>query len=103
MSQLVATRKKELAMRLVFGATPRGLSGSVLAQAAAVALPGILLGVVLVRLMAGALQPFAFGAATGSLAVGAAVGAATLLVVALATLAPAAHAMRVDLRIASDG
>jgi ABC-type antimicrobial peptide transport system permease subunit len=102
MSQLVATRTKELAMRLVLGATPRGLGGSVLAQAAAVAVPGIILGVVLVRLLAGALQPFVFDVDTGSWAVAAAVGASTLLLVALATLAPASRAMRVDLGVASD-
>jgi predicted permease len=96
MSQLVSTRKKELALRLVFGATPRGIGGSVITQAAAVALPGVLLGVLLVPLLAGPLQPLVFGVETGSLVVGAWVGAGTLLLVALATLAPAARAMRVD-------
>jgi hypothetical protein len=98
MSQLVATRQSELTVRLVFGATPRRLGGSVLAQAATVAVPGILLGAFLVRLLEAVLRPFLFGVSAGSPGVGATVGAATLLLVALATLPPAARAMRQDIR-----
>ena len=98
MSQLVATRQAEMAVRLVFGATPRRLALSVLAQAGFMAVPGILLGTLLVRLSGGAIRPFVFGVAAGSTLVGVCVGAATLLVVSVATLAPAAKAMRQDVR-----
>jgi hypothetical protein len=98
MSQLVATRQSELTVRLVFGATPRRLGFSVLAQACAVTVPGIILGAVSVRLLEAALRPFVFGVSAGSPGVGVMVGALTLLVVGLATLPPAAKAMRQDIR-----
>jgi predicted permease len=98
MSQLVATRRAEMAVRLVFGATPRRLAGSVLAQAGLMAVPGILAGTLVVRLLASVLRPLVFGVDAGSPVVTLWVGAATLGVVALAALSPALGAMRQDVR-----
>jgi ABC-type antimicrobial peptide transport system permease subunit len=87
-----------MAVRLVFGATPRRLGLSVFTQATLMAVPGILLGAVLVRLGERLLRPLLFGVAPGSPVVALSVGAATLLVVTLATLSPASKVMRQDLR-----
>jgi putative ABC transport system permease protein len=98
MSQLVATRRAEMAVRLVFGATPKRLGGSVLAQAAAIALPGIALGALLVKLLGRALEPFVFGIGTGSPGVLAGVCGVTFGVIALASLSPALSVMRQDVK-----
>jgi ABC-type antimicrobial peptide transport system permease subunit len=92
-----------MAVRLVFGATPKRLGGSVLAQAGAIAVPGILAGALLVKLLGRALEPFVFDIDTSSPVVIAWVGAAMLMVVVLATAAPALSAMRQDVRRAMLG
>src|SRR5213078_2600301 len=45
MSQLVSTREREYALRLVFGAAPAALGRSVLTQLARLTVPGIAIGV----------------------------------------------------------
>jgi len=44
MSQLVATREREYALRLVFGAAPGALGRAVLGQVARLTVPGVLVG-----------------------------------------------------------
>ncbi len=98
MSQLVANREREFALRKVFGADPRGLGSSVLLQTWRLTVPGVVAGTVVVWFLSAVLRPFVFGVDPRSwpLALGVAVG--VLLLVALAALAPALRASRVDIR-----
>jgi putative ABC transport system permease protein len=98
MSQLVSNRERELAVRLVFGARPRRLGVSVMSQALRLTGIGVALGLVAVWWMRGLLDSFVFGVRVGSPAVLGSAGAALLLIALIATLAPAARAMRVDIR-----
>jgi predicted permease len=98
MSQLVSNRERELAVRLVFGAPPGKLGIAVLAQAAKLTGPGIALGLAAVWWASGLLDAFVFGVRVDSPAVIGSAGLALLLVALLATLPPAARAMRVDIR-----
>jgi putative ABC transport system permease protein len=98
MSQLVATREREYALRLVFGAVPRDLGRSVLLQLARLTLPGVAAGIVVVTLLGGTLERFVFGVAPRSVGVLAAVSAIMLSIALAATLPSALRAMRVDIR-----
>ncbi len=98
MRQLVASRERELALRLVFGARPAMLGRSVFAQVARLTLPGVALGLGGAWMVAGALRAFLFGVEARSIGVLAGAG---LVVVGLATLAAvpsALRAMRIDPR-----
>ena len=99
MSQLVAVRRNEMAVRLALGASTRSLAASVLRQAAAIAVPGVLVGLGLVQLGSGLLVPFVDGVDPGSPLLAVGVGATVLTVVALATSAPARRAARQQYRI----
>lgn len=101
MSQLVATREREFAVRMVFGAMPASIGSSVLAQAASLALAGTLAGLAIVWLLGSLLRPFVFGIQPRSLGISILVAALTLLLVAAATLAPALRATRVDVTLRS--
>jgi predicted permease len=98
MTQLVASRERDTAVRLAYGAPPARVGASVLLQAGTLGVPGVVLGATLVRLLDGVLRPFLFGVDASSLRVTGFVCLTTLLFVALASLAPAARAMRVDIR-----
>jgi predicted permease len=98
MSQLVSTREREFAVRLVFGAQPEQLGRAVILQVARITLPGILVGVGTMWLLRGALTSFVFGVQPTSPAILAASGAVLLAISVAATLPCAVRAMRVDLR-----
>ena len=98
MSQLVSTREREFAVRLVFGARPDELGRMVLLQVARITLPGIVIGLVAMWLASGALKSFVFGVQPASAAVLAAAGVILLVLSVAATLPCAIRAMRVDVR-----
>ena len=98
MSQLVATREREYALRLVFGAAPRDLGHSVLLQLARLTLPGIAGGVLVVVLLGGTLERFVFGVAPRSVVVLGTVTLVMLSIALLATLPSMLRAMRIDIR-----
>lgn len=95
MTQLVAAREREFALRLAVGASQGRVGASVLVQAARIGGPGVAAGVALALLLASGLRPFLFGVDPRSAPVTAAVAAGTLLVVGLASLPAAVRAMRV--------
>ena len=96
MSQLVATREREYALRLVFGAAPAELGRSVLAQLARLTLPGIVGGLIVVLLLGGTLKRFVFGVEPRSLSILVGVSTGMLVIAALATLPSVRRAMTVD-------
>jgi putative ABC transport system permease protein len=98
MSQLVSTREREFAVRLVFGARPDELGRMVLLQVARITLPGIVLGLGGMWLASGALKSFVFGVQPASVAVLAAAGLILLALSVAASLPCAVRAMRVDIR-----
>ncbi|HYV96722.1 MAG TPA: FtsX-like permease family protein, partial [Gemmatimonadaceae bacterium] len=98
MSQLVANREREFAMRLVFGAEPRSLGARVFGQSARLAIPGIVLGIGAVVALGSALKPFVFGVTPYSVFVLGAVGAAMGVVAVASTIPSAVRAMRVEIR-----
>jgi hypothetical protein len=98
MSQLVSNRERELAVRLVYGARPTQLGASVIGQVARLTAPGVALGLGAVWAASGLLKTFVFGVQARSPLVLAGAGGALLLLAVIATLAPAARAMRVDIR-----
>ena len=97
MSQLVASRQRELAVRLAMGATPRRVGGLVLVQNARLAVAGIALGLIASWQCGKLLAPLVFGVSATSPAALAAVGVTTLAVTSFATLVPAARAAFVDI------
>jgi putative ABC transport system permease protein len=103
MSQLAATREREFALRVAVGAQTSHVGSQVLAQAARISGPGVLIGVGTAWLLGGAMRPFLFGVDPRSVAVIGAVAAATLLLVGLATLPVAVRAMRVHVGAALTG
>jgi predicted permease len=98
MSQLVSTREREFAVRLVFGAQPDALGRMVLLQVARITLPGIAVGLAAMWLASGALESFVFGIRPASVAVLAVAGVMLLALSVLASLPCAIRAMRVDIR-----
>ncbi len=98
MSQLVSTREREFAVRLVFGANPAGLAQMVLLQVARITLPGIAIGLGAMWLLSGALKSFVFGVQPASLPVLATSGVVLLVLAVIASLPCAIRAMRVDVR-----
>jgi predicted permease len=103
MSQLVASRYREYAVRRALGATPRGLALSVVRRIATLAAPGAALGAVTAALFGGFLGRFVFGVDQRSAPMLAAVAALMLLMAILSTMAPALRAARVDPRISTAG
>jgi len=98
MSQLVSTREREFAVRLVFGAQPDELGRMVLLQVARITVPGIVIGLAAMWLASGALKSFVFGVQPASAAVLATSGFVLLALSVLAALPCAIRAMRVDVR-----
>ena len=99
MSQLVASRQRELAVRLAVGATPRRVGRMVLGQNARLALGGIAIGLVAAWESGKLLAPLVFGISSTSPAALAVVGAITLAVTSAATLLPAMRAASVDVTL----
>jgi putative ABC transport system permease protein len=96
MTQLVASRHREFAVRLAVGATPRRLRSMVLGQNAKLAVAGIVLGLVAAWQVGRFLEPIVFGiSATSPLAL-TSVAVTTLLVTLGATILPAARAAAPD-------
>ena len=96
MSQLVASRQRELAVRLAIGATPQRVRRMVIGQNATMAIIGIGLGILASWPIGKLLSPMVFGVSPTSPSALAAVGVTTLVVTAAASLLPAARAARVD-------
>jgi putative ABC transport system permease protein len=98
MSQLVSTREREFALRLVFGARPSQLAEIVALQVARIAVPGIAIGLLAAWLFSGTLRTFLFGIAPTSISVFSASGALLLGLSIVATIPCALRAMRIDVR-----
>jgi putative ABC transport system permease protein len=98
MRQLVATREREYAVRLVFGATPGELGRSVLRQVGRLTVPGVILGLVAVILLGNVLRRFVFGVDPRSVVVLSAVSVGMLVIGVAAALPSVVRAMRVDIR-----
>lgn len=98
MSQLVSTREREYALRLVFGAAPAELGRSVLGQVARLTVPGITVGIAIVLLLGGTLERFVFGIEPRSALVLVTVSLGMLLIALGATMPSVLRAMRVDIR-----
>jgi putative ABC transport system permease protein len=96
MTQLVASRERELAVRLAIGATPRQVGSMVLGQNARLALMGIALGLMAAWQAGRLLEPIVFGISATSPGALAAVALTTLTVTLCATIAPAIRAALVD-------
>jgi putative ABC transport system permease protein len=102
MSQLVSTREREFALRLVFGARPTQLGRIVVMQVARITLPGITIGLVAAWLLVGALRTFLFGVEPTSASVFTAAAALLLVLTLAATIPCAVRAMRVDARTGTE-
>ena len=101
MSQLVMSREREFALRMLFGAAPLAIGSKVLAQAARLTIAGAASGIVAVWLMNEMLQPLLFGLQPRSVPV-LLVGAAVVLMLAAAAAVPSAlRAMSFDTRAIS--
>jgi predicted permease len=98
MSQLVTTREREYALRLVFGASPAELGRSVVAQLARLTLPGVIIGLSAVALLGGLLKRFVFGVEPRSAPILALAGVAMVAIAVAAALPSVLRAMRVDIR-----
>jgi ABC-type antimicrobial peptide transport system permease subunit len=98
MMQLVLSREREFALRLVFGARPRALAAGLLGQSARLALSGAAFGTAAVWLAGTWLEPLVFGVAPRSVVVLAVVGGAVLALAAAAALGPAVRVLRADVR-----
>lgn len=96
MSQLVASRQRELAVRLAIGATPLRVRAMVLGQNARLALIGIALGILASWQAGKLLAPLLFGVSSTSPGALAVVAIITLAVTAGAAFVPAARAARID-------
>ncbi len=98
MRQLVATREREYATRLVFGASPAELGRLVLRQVARLTVPGVIGGLAAVVLLGGVLERFVFGVDARSPLVLSAVSVGMLAIGVAAALPSIVRAMRVDVR-----
>lgn len=98
MSQMVSSREREYALRLVFGAVPKQLGGSVLLEVTKLTLPGIAAGIVGAWALGASLQTFVVGVEPRSAAVLASVGVIVLALAVVATAPSAIRAARVDPR-----
>lgn len=96
MSQLVANREREYALRLIFGAAPSELGRAVLVLLARLAIPGIVVGLAVILSLGGTLRAFVFGVDPRSVSVLASVSIGMAAVTIIATLPSVARAMRID-------
>ena len=96
MSQSVASRQRELAVRLAVGATPRRVGGMVLGEHARFALAGIVLGLLASWQLGGLMAPLLFGISSTSPVALAIVAVTTLVATSAAAIVPALRAAFVD-------
>jgi putative ABC transport system permease protein len=96
MSQSVASRQRELAVRLAVGATPRRVGGMVLGEHARLAIAGIALGLAASWEIGKLISPLLFGISSTSPVALASVGVTTLVATSAATIVPALRAAFVD-------
>ena len=96
MSQLVASRRRELAVRLAVGATPRRVGVMVLGQNARLAIAGIAVGLAASWQIGRLIAPLVFGISSTSPLALLTVGVTTLVVTTGATIVPAVRAAFVD-------
>jgi ABC-type antimicrobial peptide transport system permease subunit len=100
---LVASRTREIGVRLALGASPRGIFGRVLGESILNAAPGIAGGVVLAIVAGRLLEGFLVGVSGGDPLTLALVAGTMLGAAVLAALFPAVRAARVDPAIALRG
>lgn len=103
MSQLVASREREFAVRVAVGARSRHIGSQVLGQAVRISGPGVVAGAAASWLLGGAVAPFLFGVEARSVPVMAAVAGVTLTLTGIAALPAALRAMRVRVSAALGG
>ena len=96
MSLIVSERTREVGVRLALGAQPSELLTMIVGQAAKLAGIGVAIGVIAAALISPLLNSQLYGVAAGDPATFLAVPAVLLAIAALAALAPALKAMRVD-------
>lgn len=96
MAQNVGARRREMAVRLALGATPRELVSLVVGHAGRLALVGVTGGLLLAALLRSALTSLLFGVGALDAMTYAAVGVATLVVAAVAAWLPARRAATID-------
>jgi putative ABC transport system permease protein len=96
MRQLVASREREFAVRLAFGAVPADLLGAVFAQILRLTVPGVAAGLAAAWTLAGVLEAFVFGIEPRSTPVLLGVSVGVLILAGLATVPSALRASRVD-------
>jgi putative ABC transport system permease protein len=92
----VATRTRELAIRLTLGAKPSSVGALVVGQSAVLVVIGVAAGLVLIRLGESALARVVFGVTTSDAAALIAASALLLIAALIACVPPALRAMRVD-------
>ncbi len=92
----VATRTRELAIRLTLGAKPSQVGALVIGQSAALVIVGVVVGLVIIRLAESALARVVFGVSTSDVAALATASALLLIAALIACVPPALRAMRVD-------
>jgi predicted permease len=102
-AMLVASRTREIGVRLALGASPRGIFGRVLGESILNAAPGIAGGVVLAIVAGRLLEGFLVGVSGGDPLTLALVAGTMLGAAVLAALFPAVRAARVDPAIALRG
>jgi putative ABC transport system permease protein len=92
----VATRTRELAIRLTLGAKPSSVGALVVGQSAVLVVVGVVAGLVLIRLGESALARVVFGVTTSDATALITASALLLLAALIACVPPALRAMRVD-------
>jgi len=96
LSQLVASRRKEIGVRLALGARPLRVARGVVTQAAAMTASGVAVGVALALVASRLLAAIVYGISPRDPVAFVAASALLLFVAALTALIPAARAGRVD-------
>lgn len=92
----VATRTRELAIRLTLGAKPSSVGALVIGQSAVLVIVGVVTGLVIIRLAESALARVVFGVTTSDVLALATASGLLLLAALIACVPPALKAMRVD-------
>ena len=92
----VATRTRELAIRLTLGAKPSSVGALVVGQSAMLVAVGVAAGLILIRLGESALARVVFGVTTSDAAALITASALLLIAALIACVPPALRAMRVD-------
>jgi ABC-type antimicrobial peptide transport system permease subunit len=92
----VALRTRELAIRLTLGARPAAVGGLVVRQSAVLIVAGLLVGLLLIRIVEGALARVLFGVTPNDPLSMVTASAVLVLAALIACIPPAVRAMRVD-------